>query len=232
MKPTSFTQYSDALRDRMNIYALLSRLFRVEIDEDLLSTLMDGGVLEADDTVPPELHEGIALMQAYLDSPDASTLDLARDYAKVFCGASSTNKTAAYPFESVYTSDEGILMQEARDDALRWYRRFGLGKSADWNDCEDHIGLELEFMAFLINESLDARESGDQDRAVELLQAQREFLQTHLLNWVSAFARDVARYSVTDFYRGLASFATAYLIQDGAALAGVGAETANVQTPA
>jgi TorA maturation chaperone TorD len=232
MKPTSLTQYSDAMRDRMNIYALLSRLFIVEIDEDLLSTLMDGGVLEVDDTVPQDLHEGIALIQAYLDSPDASTLDLARDYAKVFCGASSTNKTAAYPFESVYTSDEGILMQEARDDALRWYHRFGLGKSADWSDCEDHLGLELEFMAFLIKEYLGAVESGEQDSAADLLQAQKEFLRTHLLNWVPAFARDVLRYSATDFYRGLASFTTAYLDQDSAVLESVEAESANVQTPA
>jgi TorA maturation chaperone TorD len=175
------------------------------------------------------LREGIDLMKGYLRSSEASTLDLARDYAKVFCGAGSTNKTSAYPFESVYTSDDGILMQEARDDALRWYYRFGLGKSDEWHDCEDHLALELEFLAFLISEYLGAMESGEEDRAAGLLRAQEDFMRLHLINWVSKFAGDVLRFSNTDFYRGLASFTAAYLAQDFAALENVVSETVNAE---
>ena len=40
--------------------------------------------------------------------------DLAVDYARVFLGAGEANGKAAYPYESVYTSPEGLVRQEAR----------------------------------------------------------------------------------------------------------------------
>jgi len=119
-----------------------------------------------------------------------------------------------------------MLMQEARDQALAWYHRYGLGKSDQWHDCEDHVAVELDFLIFLINEYLHASESGEAAKAIELLQAQREFMAEHLVNWVPQFAIRTVRCARTGFYRGLASFATAYLEQDYAALVEVVNEAA------
>jgi TorA maturation chaperone TorD len=214
--------------NRLHIYTLLSRLFRVEVDADLLNALKDGEILVSDGALSADLSEGIHLMKKYLNSSEASTLDLAKDYAKAFCGAGSTNKTSAYPFESVYTSADGILMQEARDDALRWYHRFGLGKSAEWHDCEDHLALELEFLTFLINEYLITIQLGNKDSVASLLRTQADFMRQHLINWVPRFVKDAIRYSNTDFYRGLASFTAAYLLQDFAALENILHESAEL----
>jgi len=204
------------MQARKEICLTLSRLYGREIDEELLEALKGSVIYETDDE---KLNEGLDLMRNYLASDEATELELAKDYAKTFCGAGSTNKSSAFPFESVFTSERQLLMQEARDDVLiNWYHRFGLGKSENWKDCEDHIALELEFEAFLIGKFIEAVEAQQDQEAIEYLQAQKEFIETHLLNWVPEFTVHVDHRAQTDFYRGLALFALAYLKQDYAAL--------------
>ncbi len=205
-----------AMHDRLEVYALLARLFGKEVDEVLLEALRGGTMLEGDDD---GWYGALGLMRGYLASPEASVLDLARDYAKAFCGAGSTKKNAAYPFESVYTSENGMLMQDARDEALAWYHRFGLSKAESWHDCEDHLALELEFMAYLIGQTIEAQERGDEAAAAELVKAQSDFAAEHLANWVPTFAWDADHKVSTDFYRGLARFTSQYVKRDAAALA-------------
>lgn len=209
-------EFAAVMRDRLEVYALLARLFGKEVDEELLSVLRTSPVFEGDDD---GWYGALGLMQGYLAKPEASVLELARDYAKAFCGAGSTKRNSAYPFESVYTSENGMLMQEARDEAMAWYRRFGLGKSEAWHDCEDHVALEFEFMGYLIARTLEADERGDERAVEELLEAQRDFSVEHLANWVPHFAWDVDHKASTDFYRGLARFASQYVKRDAAALA-------------
>jgi len=72
--------------------------------------------------------------------------DLAVEYAGLFL---NMRLVSVAPFESVYTSPEHLLMQEARDEVLSEYRREGLDKVKDFKEPEDHIALELGFMAYL-----------------------------------------------------------------------------------
>ena len=211
-------EFIAAMRDRQEVYALLARLFGKEVDAELFDALRSGDVLVGEDD---GWYGAFGLMRGYLASPEASVLDLARDYAKAFCGAGSTKRNSAYPFESVYTSENGMLMQEARDEAMAWYRRFGLAKSETWHDCEDHVALEFEFMGYLIGRTIEAEEQGDAARVQELLAAQCDFATEHLANWVPHFAWDVDHKASTDFYRGLARFASQYVKLDAAALADV-----------
>ncbi|MBQ9067621.1 MAG: molecular chaperone TorD family protein [Eggerthellaceae bacterium] len=215
MTNSAFQGLDDAMQARRQVFSVLSRLLGREVDEELLATLKEGGMLSSDDEA---LSGAIGLIEGYLASEGSSKLDLDRDYAKAFCGAGSTNKDSAYPFESFYTSKERLLMQEARDDALRWYRRFGVQKADDWHDCEDHVGVELEFVVHLIDEWRRAAAEGNEARAAELLLAQRDFERTHLANWLPLFAIDVRRRARTDFYIGLAQLADAYVAQDVATL--------------
>lgn len=200
------------LQARQAAYGLFALLFRTEVTEEVLVALREEGALEAEGG----LDEGFSLMRAYLASDGASILDLARDYAKVFCGAASTHKTAAYPFESVYTSDNGMLMQEARDGALAWYRRYGLAKSDSWHDCEDHVALELEFEAYLLGRLIEAVAEGNAGEAARLGGAQRDFAAEHLQNWIPEFSRHVQMRSRTDFYRGLGRALGAFVRSDAA----------------
>lgn len=213
------TVYTDSLdsvmTDRQQVYALLARLWQKEVDDELLISLKDSNVFETDDET---FDASLSMIRDYLASDEASTLDLARDYAKGFCGAGSTKMNSAYPFESVYTSPNQMLMQEARDKALEWYHQYGLTKSEDWHDCEDQLGLELEFEEYLISQYQKAREDDDQERATELLNAQRDFAREHLANWLPKFAKDANHKARTGFYRGLAKFTNSYVKSDLAAL--------------
>ena len=173
--------------NRMQMYALLSRLYRAEVDSGLLDGLKALALPHAEGA----LAEGYALLKNYLSACGENALDeLAVDYATVFLAAGSADGSAAIPCESVYTSPKHIFMQEAWEDVSRRYTEKGLGKDKAVDDLhEDHLALELEFMAWLI-------EHGS-------VEEQSDFLDSHLLNWVPAFVSDIDKYAREDFYKAV-----------------------------
>lgn len=103
--------------------------------------------------------------------------ELAVDYVRTFIGSGNNGYSAAYPFESVYTSPKRLLMQGARDEVLVIYRAAGLEKSESWGDGEDHVALELEFMEVLGSRALEALKSGDEEGAAGFLAIDGEMLR-------------------------------------------------------
>ena len=160
------------------------------------------------------LDEGAALFRAFLRKAAAADLQemetaLAAEYAALFLNA---GKRSVHPFESVYTSAGRLVMQKARDEVLAAYRQAGLAQSEEFKEPEDHIALELEFMADLCRKLSRALAEGDRLACLAFLARQREFLDTHLLIWVPAFCNDLGKASSSDFYRGIATL-TAEFIQ-------------------
>ena len=59
----------------------------------------------------------------YLSQADGTVLtELAVDYVRAFIGSGNDGFSAAYPYESVYTSPKRLMMQDARDEVLVLYR--------------------------------------------------------------------------------------------------------------
>lgn len=73
----------------------------------------------------------------------------AADFARAFLGAGVVNQVAAYPFESVYTSPTRLVMQDAYEAVRQLYHKYGFVKSEDCDLHEDHIALEIQFLAHL-----------------------------------------------------------------------------------
>ena len=144
-----------------------------------------------------------------------SVEELRVDYARCFVGHGQDTCGAAFPFESVYTSKKRLLMQEARDEVLAIYRASGLDKDESWREGEDHIALELEFMATMARRCADALESGDTKAARSLLQTQRNFLSDHLLRWVPLMTKELRTFAKTDMYLGLSYLTDGFLADDG-----------------
>ena len=140
---------------------------------------------------------------------------------RTFIGHGVDAFSAAYPFESVYTSEKRLLMQEARDEVLAIYRAAGLDKQDSWKEGEDHIALELEFEQILANRTVEALERGDEDEAFSLLTTQKNFLDDHLAAWAPMMTSDMRRFAKTDLYRGLAHLTDGFLSTDRAFLADV-----------
>ena len=186
---------------RARTYGLLARIFRVEVDSKFLEELRR--LKFPTSTGNEHVDYGYRTMYNYLKGTWEDTLlDLARDYSRTFIGHGNNGRSAAYPFESVHTSEKRLLMQDARDEVLAMYREQLLKKGEQWKDCEDHIALELEFMQVMCNRTAAALEAGDEDQAISLLKVQRSFVGDHLANWVPMFTSDIKYFAQTDFYIG------------------------------
>ena len=196
--------------DRARTYGLLSRLYLHEVDSEQLQDLEASmfPTFAGDD----DGEKGAALLVGYLDKAwENTSSELAVDYVRTFLGTGYDGCSAAYPYESVYTSEKHLLMQDAYTEVLATYRASGVVKATGTGEMVDHIGLELEFMQLLCTRQAEALNKDDTDAAWKVFDQQTAFLTRHLLRWAPALARDMARYSQTDFYRGLGLFTVGFL---------------------
>lgn len=193
----------ELLESRAASYHFLSVVYGSEPSGDLLLRLNEQ---LRDHPLSEEEAGGYLMVAQFLDSRGVENLEtlkneLAADYAGLFLAATST---PVPPYESVYTSNQRLIMQEARDQVLAEYRREGLDRETAFKEPEDHIAIEMAFMGHLCQSTLEAIKNGEPQMAIAYLEKQRHFLQQHLLNWVPRFCQDVQRAARTDFYRGIA----------------------------
>lgn len=123
------------------------------------------------------------------------------DYTRLFEGP---GRLLAPPWESVHLSASGLTFQEQTLAVRRWYRRYGLESLKIHNEPDDHIGLELSFLAYLMNQTVAALEAGDAAGADSFVDAQRWFISEHLGRWIGMWAEQVEGNARTDFWRGTA----------------------------
>lgn len=197
---------------RARTYGMLSRLFLKEVDEKTLEELC--GMRFPTAMGNKDVDEGYRMLFEYLKlSWDDTVRELAIDYVRTFIGHGVNGYSAAYPFESVYTSERRLLMQEARAEVLQTLRENGL-KRGSWTEGEDHVALELEFMQRMSMRAGEALEAGDEDAAIAHLRTQQTFMRDHLLNWLPMLVADMEKFSQTKFYQGLAKLTMGYLEED------------------
>ena len=172
---------------RAAFYDLLARLYRTEVDAPLLEQLKGLSFPRCEGL----LGEGYTMLTNWLaNCGDNAVEDLAVDYATVFLAAGSNDGAAAIPCESLYAGKEKLVMQQPWEDVCTLYRSHGLGKDKSFSDLmEDHLALELEFMATLVRGGC--------------LSQQKAFLEEHLLNWLGDFLADVDQYACQDFYKAV-----------------------------
>ena len=217
-------------------YGFMARLYLKEIDAEKLEELRS--LRFPARTGNDRVDEGYRMMAHFLSNTWPNTLEeLAKDYLRTFIGAGTDGFAAAYPYESVYTSEKRLMMSDARDEVLAIYRSEGLDKDASWKEGEDHLALEFEFMQTLARRSAEALRGGKEDEAAELLHTQRNFLHDHLFRWVPMLTVDMRKFAKTELYLGLASLTDGFLETDREFLEAVvseetGAEEDGASAPA
>ncbi|WP_270298495.1 TorD/DmsD family molecular chaperone [Eggerthella sinensis] len=195
--------FAEALRAQNAGYGFLARLFRAEVDEETLADLRAMKLPAA--TGNERLDAGYRRLAAYLNGAwERTRTELAVDFFHTFIGTTQDTHAVAFPYESVYTSPDRLLMQDARDEVLAAYRAACLVLVDEVCEPEDHLSFELEFAQLLGARATGAFEAGDEEACARLLQARRAFMDAHLVNWVPSFADDVERIAQTEFYRALA----------------------------
>lgn len=211
------SQWHTILTGELLLLGLLGKILYTYPDQDLWTTVSEEDFF-AD--VPfaqeqPAVQQALTHLQRWSQaqsdlSPDESLGELQADYTRLFIGP---GKVLAPLWESVHYGEERLTFQEETLAVRRWYQRFGLEAVNLYNEPDDHIGLELAFLAHLAGKALAALEAGNQEEFDFFLQAQKQFLTEHPLRWAFDWGALVEEHSQTDFYRGAALLVKGALIE-------------------
>lgn len=140
---------------------------------------------------------GLALLEAAAsEAPEA----IREDQYRLMVGP---GRVPAVPYESVHRSTEGLLFEAETMAVREAYAAEGLQAPRLNREPDDHVSLELEFLAQLLTQALDALEAGDPERVEAKTAAHDRFLGEHLAAWGPAFFGLVAGHAATSFYRGV-----------------------------
>jgi len=201
---TAFIEQNQNYREKLKF---LSRVFMWEVEREQFDSLP--AVVLLFDNHDRALAEGVIYLKKFIAAPPPDALtELAVDYAKMFAGFA---KDCPFPYESVYTSEERLMMQEARDEVLELYRQEKFEAYLQNSEPEDHLANELEFMVFLNQKMAENLIDGEMKLALKYQDKQKGFLETHLNNWVPLLCKDMEKMAQTDFYRGIAKITPATL---------------------
>jgi TorA maturation chaperone TorD len=187
-------------------YAFLSRIYEKEMTEELLKELLKENSLilqfAGADNPGEKFLKGLEMLNKYLEGLRGRDLaqvrlELAVEYANLFLGVKGK---PPHPSESVYRSAGHVMYQEERDEVLSTYLKAGVNKVNEFKEPEDHIALELAFMAELSREARDRLSDKDMKGFMESLVQQKDFLQKHLCLWVEDLAKYIEKSARIDFY--------------------------------
>jgi len=198
-------RWSEFLNGEMVLLQLLGRMFYPLPDRAWLQSLIDEAVFfEAPFAADqPDVSKGLELLQAWSHAglDDESFKAVQIDYTRLFAGFGTMTVP---PWESVYFSEERLTFQEETIEVRRWYGRFGLEVEKLRQEPDDHIGLELTFVAHLAWRGLQCLQEEDMLGFEHAIDAQKRFLSGHLLRWASSWATLAADVAQTKLYQGLA----------------------------
>ena len=216
-------EFAEYLQASEQTYTFLAQMLFRELNEEAIAALKaQEWPRETGNTT---LDRGYAQVRRFFNfaSTDIRT-QLAVEYARVFlaAGVFSREKMTAVPYESVFTSEEHLVMGASRDDVVRRFAADGFKVNPDLHEPEDHLSFELEYISHMSSKAAALVEAGDLEALAANVARQVEFIDTHLLNWVGDLYETAREYAKTTFYTGMLLVATGAAEQSRDLLAEVG----------
>lgn len=171
------------------------------------------------------IDEGLRAIKEYLRHRHGGTRqELAVDYARVFLGAGSYDRILAPPYESVFTSEEGLLFQDSYHEVYRLYRQNSVRKSPGYDFPDDHLSYLCEFQALLARRAVRSLEANDAECALEQVRLSQHVLHDHILSWFDDFEELALHLVKTRFYRGVLKMSKGFFLFDAEVLADMAEE--------
>jgi len=192
------------IENRIALYALISRLMMIEVDEVFLDQI------ESDESL-------LSLFPNYRDWSKRTELSK-KDLINQYYNVDFTNLFLMHlvPYESFYTRDDQMIESGGDNPVVELYNEldFRVELDAARVVSADHIGVELEFMYMLCMAQRKALDAEDKEGVCELLEVQRAFLKEHLLEWAPMFLINAKRESRTPLYHDGAELTLEFLLSD------------------
>lgn len=181
---------------RLHLYKLLQHIFGHEPSKDFLDILTSEYTQEVLklflDEIDLQINEYNDLL-VKLNLKMASNLEellekITGEYTNLFIGP---RKLPAPPWESVYRSKERLIFQESTLLVRRSYLEYQYLPANYPHEADDHLDLELDFMAHLAQLTTERFENKDELGLQKVLLDQKEFLKNHLLSWITEFVDQI-----------------------------------------
>ena len=208
------SQLVEVNRGRAGFYRMLAQLYFKELTADQVKHLaaIDFSGMSGDDET---IAAGYAEIHRYLRHANGGTRqELACDYAHTFLAAGNYETFAATPYESVFTSELGLLMQEARDEVYKAFCAQHIQPDENLHLPEDHISFEFEFIATMLERTNDAIKDGAYGHALECAQVVSDFHRDHQLNWIDDLCDTIDDVAETRFYKGVGKVTRGFVHAD------------------
>jgi len=192
--------------ERSGLYSLLAAVFRCELTEDLLGSLLDTGFLQSLAAVGVNV-DGFS----HLERNQSSLNQLSLEYSRLFTGPGRH----VSPYESVLLGGGGGSLWGPETIAVKKFiLKSGFSYDEKYHGLPDHISVEIEFMAHLTGLEARAWECGNCEKAANCLRLQKEFLDQHLGRWLDPFSEKVQQLAQLPFYSEMAKLARDFVATD------------------
>jgi putative dimethyl sulfoxide reductase chaperone len=214
---------------REGLYSFLARSFKFEVDSEFLTMVAAAQpILEqlasaqggAELKKAAELLSTVSGKAAVLEGRERKQLltDLAIEFASLFVNpGQQLGRERVLPWESGYFTTPPRMYGPPYHEVIEAFKMVGFEKPKEYSEPEDHIALELEFMAHLARLTTASIDNEKAEFALGYLKLQKEFLADHLLRWVGKFSEKLMANSEkreVDFYYALGMMLESYIKLD------------------
>jgi len=194
----------DIVSARKGMYELLGRIFLIELDSDTLAKIER----------LPNFKELFPRYYEWEERQKRSRYKLINEVLNV--DFTDIAVLHLIPYESFYTTEEGMIESGGANPVLQIYNDFGY--RVDYEKARvvspDHIGVELSFMQMLTDAEEKAIKAGDKEAQKEIAKIEHNFLKEHLLQFAPMYLMNVAEQARTPFYKDAALLALEFLLED------------------
>jgi TorA maturation chaperone TorD len=199
METSSGSPVTEGLKEEKYILGLLKHIFLTEPTKELLQDIKSVPAVTEENEIGSALNLLINSVRKNEHRLDEYIDDLAVEFARLFIGPKNP---PAVPYASFYLSESKTVMSDVTIDVRKRYLDAGVAVKELFSCPDDHIAIELEFLQYLTERTIEQFEAGQQDEASKLIKVRDNFLKEHFSVWVPELADNIANSTNDNFYRG------------------------------
>jgi putative dimethyl sulfoxide reductase chaperone len=173
----------------ISTFLALSHLF-IGGGEQLSRTLPE--LAKSSQSLGRELPKIMKIGQSLANYAQAKPIEFQQmcfEFNRLFVGPGSP---VAPPYESVYLSQDRLVMQEQTLEVRKLYQLENLMTTSQGTTPDDFIATELEFAGYLLNRVIQESNAGNSSNATKYRHLFNVFMQEHPRRWLQVFATIVS----------------------------------------